>query len=247
MRHFDNTAQFYRSDDWANCKTQVLYQRIRSDGIVVCEHCGKPIVKGFNPNEKNNKAAMVFHHKIFLNNSNVNDASISINPDNIAILHWNCHNEVHGRFGFSGGNNIVEKKVYIITGASCSGKTTFVKEHLEEGDIVCSIDDIYKFVSGQDEHHKPNSVKPIVFKLREELKGMIARGTGTWRNAYIIESLPSKMDLERECERYKGFNVEVITMDATKEECLERLHNNPNGRDIKAYEKFIQDYFDRLS
>lgn len=245
MRHFENTAQFYRSEDWANCKSQVLHQRIKSDGVVVCEHCGKPIVKGFNPTEKNNKTAIVFHHKIYLNNSNVNDASVSINPDNIAVLHWNCHNEIHQRFGFSGGNNIAEKKVYIITGASCSGKTSFVRERLELNDIVIDIDDIWQMVSGQPRYIKPNAVKPIVFKIRDEIKGMIARGTGTWRNAYIIESLPSKMDRERECERYKAFNVELITMDLTMEECLDRLHQHPDGRNIKDYEGFIKSYYER--
>lgn len=246
MRTYKSTYDFYRGEDWANCKAQVLQKRMKSDGSIICEHCGKPIIKGFNPQANNNSGAIVFHHKIYLNNYNVNDASISINPDNIAIVHWNCHNQIHERFGFSGGNNIPEKKVYLITGASCSGKTTFVKDRIQTNDIVLDIDDIWQMVSGQERYTKPNSLKPIIFKIRDELKELIQRGTGTWRNAFIIESLPSKQDREREADRYKAFNVEIITMDATKEECLQRLHNNPSGRDVKAYEGYINDYYSRF-
>ena len=242
MKNYDNTAQFYRSDDWASCKAQVTVERIKDDGVLYCELCGKPIVKNFNPNERNNKGAIVYHHKIYLNNYNVNDAAISINPKNIMVLHWSCHNEIHNRF--NGSNTQVEKKVYIITGASCSGKTTYARERMQEGDIILDIDDLWEMVSGQPRYIKPNQLKPIVFNIRQQLKDNIARGVGTWRNAFIIESLPSATDRAREAERYKAFNVELITMEATRDECLQRLYSNPNGRNIKAYEQYINDYYD---
>lgn len=243
MRHYDSTAQFYRGEDWANCKAQVLSERQRG-GAIYCEHCGQPIIKGFNPNANNNAGAIVFHHKTYLTNYNVNDASISINPDNIAIVHWACHNEIHERFGFGG---IPEKKVYLITGAPCSGKTSFVRERLRANDLILDIDDIWQTISGQPRYTKPNSVKALVFAVRDELKGLIGRGAGTWRNAYIIESLAAISDRKREAERYKAHNVEVITMQATQEECLQRLHSNPNGRDIAAYEGYIKEYYQRYS
>ena len=137
--------------------------------------------------------------------------------------------------------------MYIITGASCSGKTTFVRDRLQENDLIVDIDDLWQMVSGQDRYIKPNALKPIVFKIRDELKGLIQRGTGTWRNAFIIESLPSKQDRDREADRYKAFNVEVITMDVSKDECMNRLHNNPSGRNIKAYEDYINEYFIRFT
>lgn len=245
MRHFDNLPQFYGSKEWEQCKAQVLHERAKG-GVVYCEHCGKPIVKGFNPNANNNAGAIVFHHKIYLNNYNVNDASVSINPDNIQIVHWNCHNEIHQRFGFSGGNNQPEKKVYIIVGAPCSGQHEYVKERIQPNDIVLDVDNIWEMVSGQDRYIKPNAVKPIVFNIRDNIKQLIARGTGTWRNAFIIESLPSPADRNREAERYKAFNTEVVIMDATEDECLNRLHEKPNGRNINEYEKYIKEYYQRL-
>ena len=243
MKRYDNTTQFYNGIDWAYCKSQVLNERLK-DGVIYCEYCDEPIIKSFNPNEKNNKGAIVFHHIKHLNNTNVNDASISINPNNIQILHWACHNKVHQRFCEGSTINQIEKKVYIITGASCSGKTTFVKERIQEGDIVLDIDDIWQTISGMPRYVKPKQLKPIVFNIRNEIKDQIAKGAGTWRNAFIIESLPIATDRKREAERYKAHNVELITMEATREECLQRLYANPNGRNIKDYEEYINDYFD---
>ena len=241
MKQYESTAAFYRGQDWANCKAQVTQERLKG-GALYCEHCGKIILKSFNPNERNNKNAVVYHHIKELNNFNVNDASISINPKNIMVVHWQCHNEIHQRF--TGGYQRPERKVYIITGASCSGKTTWVRDRVQAGDIVLDIDDIWQTISGMPRYVKPNSLKPIVFNLRNEIKDQIAKGAGTWRNAFIIESLPVATDRKREVEKYKAHNVELITMEATREECLQRLYTDPNGRDIKSYEEYINEYYD---
>lgn len=244
MRFYENTTQFYKGLDWEYCKAQVTQDRLKNGGLY-CEHCGKIILKSFNPNERNNKGAVVYHHIIHLTNENVNDASISINPANIAVLHWQCHNEVHNRF--NGTAAVIERKVYIVTGAPLSGKTTFVRERMQEGDIVLDIDDLWQTISGMPRYVKPNALKPIVFNLRLAIKEQIAKGAGSWRNAYIIESLPIATDRKREVQRYRTHNCELITMDASKEECLARLHAFPNGRDVKAYEGYIEEYFETLT
>ncbi len=238
MRNYTTLASFYAGDDWSACKARVLNDRIKG-GTVYCEHCGEVILKNFNPKEKNNAGAMVFHHKRpLLTVADANNAAISINPFNIAILHWQCHNIVHGRF--SGQNMQPEQKVYLITGAPCSGKTTFVCERMQAGDVLIDIDDIWQQVSGQPRYTKPNSLKPIVFATRDEQEEKVRIRAGTWRNAFVIRSLPLSMDRRREAER---LGAEVITIETPKEECLERLRNNPQGRNVAEYEKYINEYF----
>ena len=244
MKHYNKLSDFYNGEDWANCKAQVLNDRITNDGKVYCEHCGKEITKDFNPNKRNNRHAIVYHHKIELNIVNVNDASISINPANIATLHWQCHNEVHDRFVGSNGNNLPTKKVYLVTGASCSGKTSFVKERATDNDIVIDIDDIWEFVTRGKRYYKPHWAKAFVFAIRDAMVDRVitTKLNGTWHNAFIIESLPFGRDRD---ERASQLQAEIITMDATEEECLQRLYANPDGRNIKDYEQFIKDYFKR--
>lgn len=238
MRRYSTLASFYAGDDWSACKAEVLRERIKN-GVVCCEHCGEIILKDFNPREKNNAGAMVFHHKRpLLTVEDANNAAISINPRMIAILHWSCHNIVHSRF--SGQNTQPEQKVYLITGAPCSGKTTFARERMQAGDALIDIDDIWQQISGQPRYTKPNSLKPIIFKTRDAQEDLVRTRAGTWRNAFIIKSLPLPMDRKREAEK---FGAEVITIDTPKEECLRRLRDNPNGRNVADYEKFINDYF----
>lgn len=238
MRNYSSLASFYAGGDWSTCKARVLEERIK-DGAVYCEHCGELILKNFNPREKNNSGAMVFHHKRpLLTVADANNAAISINPINIAILHWQCHNVVHKRF--TGQNTQPEQKVYLITGAPCSGKTTFARERMEEGDVIVDIDDIWQQISGQPRYTKPNNIKPLVFATRDAQEEQVRVRSGTWRNAFIIKSLPLAMDRKREAEK---FGAEVITIDTPKEKCLERLRNNPQGRNVAEYEKFINNYF----
>ena len=238
MRNYTTLASFYAGDDWGACKALVLKDRIRG-GDVYCEHCGEVVLKNFNPKEKNNAGAMVFHHKRpLLTVADANNAAISINPSNIAILHWKCHNVVHKRF--TGQNTQPEQKVYLITGAPCSGKTTFARDRMEAGDLIVDIDDIWQQISGQPRYTKPNSLKPLVFATRKEQEEQVRMRAGTWRNAFIIRSLPLAMDRKRTAEQ---LGAEVITIDTPKEECLERLRNNPQGRNVAEYEKYINEYF----
>lgn len=234
---FSTRASFYASAEWANCKAAVIAERIK-DGALYCEHCGQIIVKSFNPQARNNAGAVVFHHKIPLTEANMNNAAISINPRNIAVLHWQCHNEVHKRF--TGQNTRPEKKAYLVTGAPCSGKTTFARDRMEEGDLIIDIDDIWQQISGQPRYVKPNSLKPIVFATRAAQEEQVRMGAGTWRNAFIIRSLPLAMDRTRIAQQ---LNAEIITIEATKDECLARLRNNPQGRNVAEYEQYINDYF----
>lgn len=241
MRNYASLRDFYNGDDWAQCKAQVFNERQR-DGEVRCEYCGEIIVKSFNPNKRNNAGAIVFHHVIPLTKLNVNDAAISINPANIQILHWQCHNKVHDRFNGQGQRH--DQKVYLVTGAPCSGKTTYARERMGAGDCIIDIDDIWQQITGGARYYKPNSVKPLVFAALKAYEEQIKMRAGSWYQAFIIKSLPLKMDREREA-RELGVD-EIIIMDATEEECKERLASNPNGRNVAEYMQYIEQYYKRL-
>ena len=96
---------FYRSKEWENLLEQLKLERVNSDGQIICEHCGKPITLKYD---------CIGHHKIELNDLNVNDYNISLNPDNIMLIHFKCHNKIHERF------NGFKQQVYIVYGSPCS-------------------------------------------------------------------------------------------------------------------------------
>ena len=225
MRYFTNLNQFYSSKEWSNLKKFIISQRINENGDIIDEYTGKPIYRKYD---------MVFHHKIELNLTNVNDPNISLNPDNIMIVSHKSHNEIHERFGF------YQSKVILVHGNSCSGKTTFVKENKRIDDIVCDIDSIWQMISSNERYIKPNRLKEPVFDIKRALYEVIKTRRGSWFNAWVITTCPYVMERQRLIDKL-GVD-EVIHIDTPKDECLKRLYENPQGRNIEEWEKYINDY-----
>ena len=65
--------------------------------------------------------------------------------------------------------------------------------------------------------------------------------SGMWFNAYVIVTMPRVMERKRLIDRL-GVD-EVIHIKEDTRVCLERLYDNPNGRNKEEYEKYIRDYF----
>lgn len=231
MRYFTKVHDFYKSKEWKQLKQILMNERLNENGELICEHCGKPILHTYD--------CIPHHFQIPLTLENVNDPNISLNKDNLMLVHFRCHNQLEHRF------SSYEKNVYLIVGPPCSGKTTFVKEIANgQEDLVLDFDEIWKSISINDKYVKPNRLKPVAFAMRECLMEQIKMRNGKWINAYIISTEPFVMNRKRLCDSLGV--TETIFMDTTKEECLKRLHENPQGRDIELYEKVINDYYENF-
>ena len=201
--------KFYRSKNWENFLKILKSERISADGSLICEHCGKPIVKAYD---------CIGHHKVELTDDNVNDATISLNPSNVQLIHFRCHNEIHKRFGYSGCKR---QEVYIVWGSPCAGKTTWVNSVSEDNDIVLDIDRLWNAVKSTscNKFYKPNALKSNVFALRDLMLDMIRVRRGRWDSAYIVGGYP--FDAERE-QLATRVNAKLIFIDTPKDVCLLR-------------------------
>ena len=110
-------SSFYRSDAWARFREYVINKRMTADGLILDEITGKPILKKYD---------VILHHVEVLTPQNVNDPEIALNEKNIQIVSHKTHNKIHGRFGYEGTRHI-----YIVYGAPCSGKSSFVESVAE--------------------------------------------------------------------------------------------------------------------
>lgn len=229
MKYFKSLQEFYNSTEWQKCKEQVRNSRLNENGETIDEYTGEPIYEKYN---------VVFHHKIELNMQNVNDYSISLNPDNIMIVSHQSHNKIHKRF------TSYQRKVYLVVGAPCSGKTTFVEQNATEDTLVLDFDKIWQAISINNKYIKPNRLKPVAFALRQSLMEQIKMRNGKWFDCFILTTEPYIMNRQRLINEL-GID-EVIYMETDKRTCLERLYANPQGRDIKLYEDLINEYYDNL-
>lgn len=220
---------FYRSAEWRNTMQVLKLERTKDDGFLYCEHCGRPIVKAYD---------CIGHHKEHLTIDNVNDCNISLNPDNIQLVHFRCHNEIHERFGSW------TRHVYLVYGSPLSGKSTYIKERAGLHDLIIDIDKIYECISNNPPYIKSGRLYDCMDAVKQALFDCIKYKRGKWVNAFICGGFPFKGERERICTEY---GAEEVFIECTQEEALSRLQVVQDGRDIKEWSKYISVWFDRYT
>ena len=218
-------ADFYRSKEWEQLRRRLMLERVNAEGFIICAHCGEPIIKKYD---------CIGHHLVELTESNYRDASISLNPDNIALVHHKCHNAIHEKAGCK------QKKVYIVWGAPMSGKSTYVQGVAKYGDLILDIDNLWQAISGRPKYEKPNRIKENVFQLHNQVLTMIAQRMGYWNTAYVIGGYALPSERERLAQR---LGAECVHIDTTKEECMARLAACQDGRKKTEWESYISDWW----
>ena len=168
---------------------------------------------------------------------------------NLISLCGNCHELMHNRYNNTltrlgvwykdlyrrGGKMLT--KIKFIVGPPCSGKSTYVRERAGRNDIVFDLDDIVKAITLNELYDKNPSAVEIALMIRDLLLRQLEMGD-KFDTAWIITTKMSDKFYD-----YYLYNPEVITMTTTKKECLKRLSNNPNGRNVEEIKKVIESWF----
>lgn len=223
-------SNFYRSKAWADFRRVLMMGRRDKRGILVCEHCGRPIVSAYD---------CIGHHKEELTEENVSDAEIALNPDNVALVHFRCHNEIHKRFGYGSGEP--ERRVFYVHGSPLSGKTTFVRNAAGPDDLIVDLDAIYTAIGTRGMHDASPRLKENAFGVRDCLLDQIKTRAGRWRSAWVISTEALATARARMIEQ---LGAEEIRIDTGKAECLERACTRPDADEAR---KWVERYWRRWS
>lgn len=215
----DKLHQFYCSKAWRDL---AISMKIAAGGK--CQRCGKII---------EDMSFLIGHHTIELDEDNVSNPEIALNPKLIEIICLDCHNKEHRRFGN-------KQRVYIVWGSPLSGKTTTVRQMMQYGDLVLDMDALWQAITMQSEYKKPNNVRFNVFALRDAMMDQIRTRYGQWYDAYIIGGYPEKYERERLAQT---MGAELIYCESTKEECLKRLAIS--GKPV-VWAEYINDWWDKF-
>ncbi len=228
---FRNLFEFYRSKEWEDFRKVVIAERVRDDGFIYDEYTNKPIVKAYD---------IILHHKEELTEENVHDYNISLNPDNIMIVSHKSHNIIHNKLNSSNAY----RKVYLVYGAPLSGKSSWIKENMMEGDLVVDMDSIWQCVSNCEKYIKPKRLNAIVFKMRDTLLDSVKYRLGKWKTAYIVGGYALTAERERLC---REMGAEEIFIDTPKEECLRRLEADEVRSNLEDYRNYIERWFEEYT
>lgn len=192
---------FYTQTAWRKLRRAVIAERIARDGELICDYCHRQIVAPYDA---------ICHHVIPLTEANVGDLGISLNPENIEVVHHNCHNLIHGKVG-SG-----RRAVYLVWGAPKAGKSWYVNSVRTRNDITVDVESLYEALGSELGTRK---VAPVVFRVRDELYDMIRTRYGRWDNAYVVGTYPIEMERKRLIDTLRA---EEVFIDTPMETCLER-------------------------
>ena len=222
---------FYQAKEWRELMTLIKNERVNDEGLLICEYCGKPIVKAYD---------CIGHHKEELTEDNVNDVSVSLNSDNVMLVHHKCHNIIHNKLGHK------RRGVYLVYGSPLSGKSTWVDSVRCDGDLVIDMDNIWECISGCDRYVKDGRLKACAFAVRDTLLECIKYRRGKWVNAYVIGGYPLIGERKRLC---RELGAEEIFIDSTLEECMHRLCSldAEDKRACEEWQQFIFDWWDKYN
>lgn len=127
--------------------------------------------------------------------------------------------------------------VYLVYGSPCSGKTTYIKEHLKSGDIVCDVDRLYSAISFNEEHQTELYAQEVASELYKEMLNIIRDRKGNWKNAYVVSLANTDERLKAEMKRINA--DEAIFIDTPYEVCMERAKERPF-----YFQFLIQEWFE---
>ncbi|WP_416149488.1 HNH endonuclease [Salipaludibacillus sp. HK11] len=214
---------FYASDEWITLRLLLISERGNK-----CSRCNRVIARS---------KELIGHHIKELTPENVKDHNISLNPDNIKIVCFDCHNKEHKRFGYKGA-----KEVFLVYGPPMSGKNTFVKQQIERGDMVVDMDTLYAAVSLLPSYDKPDNLFNNVIGIHSQLIDNIKTRYGKWHNAWVIGGYADKYKRNRLAD---DLGAELIFCDVSQEECLNRLEQDEERQHRKdEWKGYIEKWFD---
>lgn len=129
----------------------------------------------------------------------------------------------------------------IITGPPGSGKTTWVHEQLQSGEMVLDLDAIKCALSGNNNlHAQASELVPMLTVVRDAIYRGIAEGKGSGK-CYIITTETDPATL-RQWRTY--LRAELKVMDTPKEVCLERIKNDASRPDKELFYGLVEKWFE---
>lgn len=224
MAKYSIIKSFYASEAWTTLRKLLIVEREYK-----CERCKKVIKE---PKD------LIGHHKKELTPENVTDHMISLNPDNIEIICFDCHNKEHKRFGYSGRG----RQVYLVYGPPLSGKASYVRENISRGDIVVDMDRLYESITMLPGYDKPDQLFSVVIGIHNKLLDNIKTRYGKWNNAWIVGGYADKYKRDKLAD---DIGAEIIFCDISKEECMIRLDDDETRKYRKdEWRGYIEKWFE---
>jgi len=144
-------------------------------------------------------------------------------------------------YKFNEQGEMIPIDVYIVWGSPGSGKTTYVKEHMQEGDLVVDLDYIKQSISLSNRTECKDNLLDTAIKIRELLYDLIGKREVDTDNMWVIAGLPTMEEREQLVHRIKA--TEVVFIETTEKKCINRAMNDRDRKDKDTQIEVINKWF----
>jgi len=126
-------------------------------------------------------------------------------------------------------------KITVVTGAPCSGKSTYVSEHSAAGDVIIDYDVLAQAFGSDVAHDTSGAIRKVALNAREEAIKTILQGIES--PAWVIHTTPREDWLKA----YRDADVVFHTMETTEKECLDRAaaDGRPEGTEAAIKDWYL--------
>lgn len=136
--------------------------------------------------------------------------------------------------------------MFVVTGPPAAGKSTWVREHAQPGDVTIDYDTLAQALSPEvsgDPVEQPPHIIATVQAARAAAINDAAMDADAWgqdsrHDVYIVHAMPDRHSLNR----YRKYSFELVTIDPGHGECMRRAIDD--GRTQRQLE-VITDWYQR--
>lgn len=122
----------------------------------------------------------------------------------------------------------------VVTGPPCAGKSTYVREHAQPGDIVVDFDVLAEALGSPDHHEHPDPIRYVAAVCRRAaVDAAIRQHLTKDARVWIVDSKPHKR-----VQAYEDAGAVWVTLSAD----VELLHSRANAERPRRWHKLIDEW-----
>jgi hypothetical protein len=128
----------------------------------------------------------------------------------------------------------------IVCGPPGSGKTTYVKERIQPGDLVYDLDDLWCALTWQPRYAKPDSLLPYMRAVRGAIVSLLTADINRPRS-WIITCGPTRAERSYLQDKLRA---EVVMLAVDAKTCIERIQADSERTARRAdWKELVDDWW----